>query len=512
MLRRTRTAKGLGQRHDFFYFKKWGKGRMAKTALAIALPAIGALWLLGAAVTRNNVPYSAGHLASAHEVIGKNCQACHEPEIKAGFVSIGFRQHVSDKACLNCHQAPKHQNKEQFTPSCASCHIEHVANPHLARTADPTCTQCHADLKVKTGSTLKYVHSVEGFNANHPEFAVLRDNYKDPGTIKLNHQVHMKRDGMVDGKGNHVELQCSDCHRTPAAADRSPWKYGDLKQASMTGTMTAEAHGEEHHHGAGEELHQTPTVPHMVNPGEGRELMMPVNYARNCAQCHTMQFNEHFADSVPHDEPQVVHDFIVKKLTEYVAAHPQVVREPITSGATDTTGHWVRRYMKESSTAGAANTPAEWVKLTTVQAEQLLWRKTCAQCHTMQYSAEATGLPKVAEPQIKVRWFQDAMFSHYAHTGFSCESCHSKTTSSMQTADVLIPSIKTCQDCHRGKPTSYGVAENGCFICHQYHNWKEPRGPMNPDKNIQDLLHGSIVTPHPVPDRPAVAAAVPTGQ
>src|SRR5262249_14771014 len=153
-------------------------------------------------------------------------------------------------------------NNEKFTPSCASCHIEHVANPHLARTADITCTQCHGSLEVKSGS-VKYVKSVEGFNANHPEFAVLRDGYKDPGTIKLNHAVHMKKDGLVEGKGNHVELQCSDCHRVPAAADRSPWKYGDLKQASMIADAH-DMHGEgegEHHHGG--DLHQTPTVPHM---------------------------------------------------------------------------------------------------------------------------------------------------------------------------------------------------------------------------------------------------------
>ena len=50
--------------------------------------------------------------------------------------------------------------------------------------------------------------------------------------------------------------------------------------------------------------------------------MQPVNYEKHCATCHTLQFDRRFSESAPHKEPKVVYDFVLQKLTAYIAAHP----------------------------------------------------------------------------------------------------------------------------------------------------------------------------------------------
>src|SRR5882724_2415188 len=71
------------------------------------------------------------------------------------------------------------------------------------------------------------------------------------------------------------------------------------------------------------------------------------------------------------------------------------------------------------------------------------------------------------------RWMPQAEFSHDSHRMMTCESCHTRATSSHETSDVLLPSIKTCQECHRAQGPTKEFAEGRCFECHQYHDWKD---------------------------------------
>ena len=124
------------------------------------------------------------------------------------------------------------------------------ATLRLAATSDRACTQCHADLKTTHGAT-KLAANITGFNGSHPEFAALRAGAKDPGTIKFNHQVHLKQD--LRGPNGTVQLKCAECHQLSA---------------------------------------------------DERSYMQPVNYEKHCASCHTLQFDRRFSESVPHKDPQ----------------------------------------------------------------------------------------------------------------------------------------------------------------------------------------------------------------
>jgi hypothetical protein len=54
----------------------------------------------------------------------------------------------------------------------------------------------------------------------------------------------------------------------------------------------------------------------------------------------------------------------------------------------------------------------------------------------------------------------------------SCASCHNKTETSKETSDVLIPSVKVCQECHH---SGANAAESRCFECHTYHDWSKEK-------------------------------------
>src|SRR5207248_1617613 len=367
------------------------------------------IWLLGYALHRDAAPYSSGPLSTVHSFTGRRCDTCHTPIVKAGFLSVGFRKHVTDQACLGCHQAPEHQGSLQtFTPSCASCHTEHIGSQHLRQTADETCVQCHGDLKVKGGSP-HYQTAIYNFDKKHPEFAPLRGETRDPGTVKLNHGVHMGA-GLLGPNSQPVQMQCQDCHRT-AAEQRERWKYGEASVVEVA-LQSHDSH--------------TPSMPpEPIRPGTGRAYMVAPTYASACQSCHALQFDTYFSESVPHEKPQVVHEFIVSKLTEYLEKHPEAVSVAsrpmrIMFGGT---------ISREPQTPKTAHSPEEWVKLRTADAENLLWRKTCQQCHTLKFTQTIPngigGLPEVMPSNIKPVWLPNAVFSHYSHVSIDCKSCHS---------------------------------------------------------------------------------------
>jgi hypothetical protein len=181
---------------------------------------------------------------------------------------------------------------------------------------------------------------------------------------------------------------------------------------------------------------------------------------------------------VPHDKPEVVHAFLVKKFSEYIAAHPAELREARDPGR-DLTGKAVQAAVR-------VYTPNEWVAAKIRDAEELLWRKTCNQCHTLTAGAGENNLPVVEPARTTVKWMPHAKFDHDAHRGFACASCHEKALSSTETNDVLLPGIASCKTCHAPGPEH---AESRCFECHTYHDWSK-RKEVKPTFTLPALRTG----------------------
>jgi len=226
---------------------------------------------------------------------------------------------------------------------------------------------------------------------------------------------------------------------------------------------------------------------------------LPVQFAYACSGCHLLSFDKRFDEGVPHDKPEVVHAYLLKKFREYIAAHPgdvRVVRDP----SRDLTG-------RPLSPEVRVLTPAQWVIERTADAEVLLWRKTCVQCHLLSAwfsDGEATlqtapwlrtaednrpvlrPLPEIVPAYVSQGWMPHAKFDHDAHRGFTCVSCHAKALTSSESSDILVPGIEACKKCHAPGPEH---AESRCFECHTYHDWSK-RMEVTPKFTLPALRTG----------------------
>jgi hypothetical protein len=234
-------------------------------------------------------------------------------------------------------------------------------------------------------------------------------------------------------------------------------------------------------------------------PASGRELMAPVKFANACAGCHLLTFDRRFEFGVPHDEPRIVRAFLMKKFQDYIAAHAAELREVRDPNRELTE--------KRLSPEFQVLTPAQWVTENTGIAEELLWRKTCVQCHSLSIRLEGSEtlpsippwlrsstdsrfelkpLPEIVVARTTSRWMPHAKFDHGAHEGFACESCHTKALTSTEPSDVLLPGIATCKTCHAPGPEH---AESRCFECHTYHDWSK-RKEVTPKFTLPALRTG----------------------
>lgn len=460
---RTRTTKKLAQRIDLNYFKRPTPLKRAKFWLSLLLPLLALVWIAWRSFSGDHRVYSSGRMSEAHAVLERECAACHVQQ--AG----GFSAKAADLACLACHDGPVHHANETKSLACSACHGEHRGRMNIHAASNQSCAECHADLKVNGRATVFAPH-IHSFEDNHPQFAALREGARDPGTIKLNHAIHMKpiRRGP---NGPIVTLECRNCHHLTAAdADLT---YADVKYRAASVS----------YRDSGEVLQLPSGTPRPPRPITGRELIAPVKFANACAACHLLTFDKRFDDGVPHDKPEVVHAYLVKKFRDYIAGHPtevRVQRDP----SRDLTGKPMPPEVRNL-------TPAQWVAERTAESEELLWRKTCNQCHKLapfsrnsptiirqsalgsdagnayDHSAE---LPDVVPANITLQWMPHSKFDHSAHTGFTCVSCHERALTSRETSDILLPGIATCQKCHAPGPDH---AESRCFECHTYHDWSK---------------------------------------
>jgi len=457
-LARTRTTKSVAQRIDLNYFKRPTPFKRVRLFLVVGAPLLAVVWLAWHAFARDPHVYSSGRMSGAHAVLEKQCAACHVQKASE------FSALAGDSACLACHDGPVHHDDQirADVPTCATCHVEHRGRINIVASSNISCSQCHSNLKVAAGA-LPYSAHINTLEDGHPDVAALRNNAKDPGTILLNHYVHLKpiRRGP---NGPFVQMECSDCHRPEAV--QGSWPYADANYVDAKVTYD-------------DKDVLLPIKAGSLKPRHwmGRAYMAAVKFSNACAGCHLLTFDKRFDFGVPHDKPDAVHAFLVKKFQEYIAAHPaevRVVRDP----SRDLAGKPLLPEVR-------VLTPAEWVNERTADAEDILWRKTCKQCHALNMT-KGSSLPHVAEARLTERWMPHARFDHDAHRGFSCTGCHPGALTSKETSDILIPNLANCKTCHAPGPDH---AESRCFECHTYHDWSK-RKEVKPVYTLPGLQTG----------------------
>lgn len=421
---RTRTAKKLAQRIDLDYFKQVRGMRRWRGLLSLAAPLAALLWLGSLAAAGDRTIYSTGPLSNAHAFVDAKCEVCHTNE-------GSFRSHVADTGCLACHDAPPHPGPVPHaeavghaTPECASCHREHQGRVALAATADRFCADCHGDLPT--------LGRARAFPADHAEFAVLRDGYRDPGTLRFNHAVH--NNPALRGPNGAERLECTSCHRPEIARVSS-------QRRVVTG------------------------------------LMASMNYEQQCARCHPLFFDERIETEAPHEPVAVVRGVVRRSLSAFIAAHPAALSEP-DPPSRRTPLNFPR--LPEPP----ARTPEEWVARRTARAERLLVDRACSYCHgpAVRTGGGDDSPPEFQPTRLRTQWMPRARFDHAPHLMVECASCHTGADTSRETADVLMPAVATCATCH--SPSKGASAQ--CVECHGYHDWTKAR-PVSPRFKVTDF-------------------------
>jgi len=405
---------------------------------ALLVPLATLVWHTGAA-HRPWLPadaqWSPGALHPAHRLaVGDDCTACH---------AVPFVR-VTDAACTACHDRI-HEHIDSAAAAkmhldhtrCASCHEEHHEPAHLIATSDTSCVDCHAaPIRFRSVAALE---PASGFAvAKHPAFKarLLRSTAHASGTglafdwhfeatdiagaketsnLRFPHDVHL--DGAkVQRVDDSAPLHCTDCHQL--APDK--------------------------------------------------EHFLPVTMERHCISCHDLKFDPSDPTrELPHGQPM---EAILTIEGHYLRKYgdPNLP-------ASDSQ----RRRLPDHKNDDARCSDGAYVcamRRTEDEAINQFTRRGCVTCHFVEDTGSADLYSRFQVHPIRLvsNYLPMARFDHASHltqkgvTGdAACGSCHD-ALHSKDSADLLIPDIDNCVQCHGEQPARGGVVLP-CTSCHVYH-------------------------------------------
>lgn len=368
--------------------------------------------------------WQAGELAAAHHRLGADCKYCHvDPFVP-----------TQDVQCLACHAGtPAHADPTQFdlprlaSADCAHCHRDHNGPKGLILAAQRLCADCHGNLSERSGG-LARVADASDFGRHHPEFSIELPGWDAEGRwapqrvrmdqpalliersgLKFPHDLHLSADGINSPSGRR-RLECASCHA--------------------------------------------------MQPGGG--LMQPVDFETMCQDCHRLAFDTQYPDrQVPHARvPEVLF-----MLEEFYA------RRALEGGYADQNAPTVVRERRRPGQPLSRQEQIEllaWARERARRvAEGLFTGRACATCHEVSPGPDAGQPWRIAPVRVAGSWFPKHDFSHVKHRTMACSDCHAAERSA-SSADVLMPDIANCRQCHGGESARDRV-QSTCIACHGYH-------------------------------------------
>jgi hypothetical protein len=416
--------------------------------------------------------------------IDRACLVCHDGMAlhQPGTKAVMFRETVKEMSVV-------------AASACSTCHKEHVSSARMRLPTSETCTACHGDAKTLKASLIsaKYdgklaaAHSqnwphgkivqwippaaeknepkvIRAFadkdpKFSHPPFLYEQKGAKDAAKILFNHARHVGPMDAATGKRkqatginlfNGNALDCSDCH-VPAP------------------------------------------------DGVG---MLRIEYAQHCQSCHSLSADSKLPGfNIPHRNPTQVREFLGSLRLKWMdfAKAQYNVNDLATLDA-----FWRQREAEFVQDWPSGKSPQEtfdlWqerVFFTGIppkeQAPQGQRLPACNKCHEVM---RGNPVPFVAATVIPDQWLTRGPFKHGAHMHMNCLDCHGAAEKSKDTADISLPPLSLCAECHRER--DYSVVEhdparrlaptfgafgpgaatkqrkeggvfNNCLGCHKYH-------------------------------------------
>lgn len=453
--------------------KGWTKGALTVALTLVALAAVGALAagshralmpgissaharIVGGSVVEAAGPAKESAAATlfdprARAVAQRGCDACHRPW--RGPVAL-------EEGCVTCHrpQATPHAALLEPGPAggsgaaqpCTRCHPEHRDQDLVRPTDGGACTVCHANLEAVVGDGVTRAARITSFAADHPELVLSLPTVsgggaathrlpldeaegQDPGTVDFGHRRHR-------------------VHENGQSASSAGGMTGDTVRGpeGPVALVCGDCH--------------------VADPATG--LMQPVSFEQHCQSCHRLSFDAAYPDrQAPHGTPQEVEDFLVGLYSR--------------GGEGGGAGSSLRQRRLGVITGGGRNRLPPGVDRQVADAARTLFASGCDLCHRV--DLDAVPLPAVAAAGIPRQWMPGARFSHLDHATVACAGCHTGAAASEKTADVLLPGIAVCRECHGMPPsrTARGGSESGeiasgwggdlaCAQCHGYHRQGPP--------------------------------------
>jgi predicted CXXCH cytochrome family protein len=401
-----------------------------------------------------NQNWLAGGMSTSHANLAADCRDCHVKPFTR----------VSDETCISCHEdmrdhaqpgamfaASPHQDgagkwlaslrEELSIPEgrCGSCHFEHNGPTGVIPSGSQLCVDCHISLDQHYTET--NLVNVSDFARRHPEFspAIVLDpqstpvrlarislvnHPKEKNGLTFPHDFHLKDEEVARKLATlpanlraryGADLDCADCHQPDAAG----------------------------------------------------ALIMPIEMETHCSDCHSLAFaaSETQVRALPHGEPtevrRVLEDYYLAQATNLLLGDQQsgILDRQLSADARARRD----RLRTQAFNDARKNTDA---MVTRIFSEEGICRK----CHENEDPATREGLPELTPVTLTQSYLPKARFSHAEHmTGnIPCASCHRAETSS-SSADVLMPSITTCRECHDDRPGKTAIASD-CLTCHAYHD------------------------------------------
>jgi predicted CXXCH cytochrome family protein len=426
-----------------------GKRRLAWGLIAAVLAAF-LVWPVAAFITATpgetrkiqaDEAWLSGTLSAAHADLKDDCQSCH---VKA-FVA------VRDETCTGCHvKLDDHADPKRLLAAhpdvglqaklrsamastfnlpewgCTGCHKEHEGPTAMPLTAESFCSDCHRNLSKELADT-KLLDAAD-FKDAHPEFrpaVVVASEWTGPKveTVSLSQRPR-------EGSGLKFPHKL---HLSKAG--------GVAQMAQRMGTATA---------GAGLDCADCHA------PDATGVRFRPIEMERDCGGCHSLDFARSggVVRTLRHGSPEQV----VAELRDYYRAGGQGFAASMSER---------QRPGASRLSSGPRFGPGVEGRIRAVFAEG----GACYDCHFVEAPTTPGSLDFKIRPVVLAdRFMSRAWFDHRDHDTSltACGTCHAAATSDAA-ADLLLPGIGVCRDCHVGAHAEENKIASPCSSCHSYH-------------------------------------------
>jgi predicted CXXCH cytochrome family protein len=388
--------------------------------------------------------WNPGPVMLAHQPIETKCEACHE---------VAFTQ-VRDSACLECHSRIGHHVAPDMLPAalfsgtrCAECHRDHKGAKATHRDDDAFCVDCHRDVRTRANGAQS--QDVSDFAKDHPAFRLSIPDGKGVKRIRQGaapiqessglafpHAVHLDPAGVKHPGKDKVKLECAACHA----------------------------------------------------PDASRRGFEPVSMARHCQDCHRLEFEPAVTSrQVPHGRP-------AEAMTVVREFYANLALNGVPDSFEKAFGVPGEGLLRRAGEPGAGERQAALGMAATKAAhvsEEIFEIRLCRTCHEIQRSEGDKGVDwNVAQVRANGAWMPGARFDHKSHAQAKCSSCHD-VSKSKRSADVAMPAIEGCRECHGGSRPAEKKVTSNCLLCHGFHDERHPWDPQFRPKSSTRVVSGA---------------------